>query len=85
VARFVRSPIEPTHAEVAVVVLDDWQGLGLGHELVVAVRDRAREEAITCLTAEVLSDNEPMLALLRTLGEVHLDRQDAVTVAHLPI
>ena len=84
-ARYIRSRTDPAFAEIAVAVLDDWHGLELGHHLLEAVRYRAREEAITCLTAEVLSANAPMLALLRALGEVHLERKTAVTVAHLPI
>lgn len=85
IARYIRSEAEPTRAEVAVVVLDDWQGLGLGRRLLEAVRDRARDEDVTCLTAEVMSDNERMLGLLRAMGPVSLDRSGSETTAHLPI
>jgi hypothetical protein len=43
------------------------------HEALV---DRAREEGITKFTGLVLADNEPMLNLLRDLGDVHVAHQE---------
>jgi GNAT superfamily N-acetyltransferase len=81
----VRDVDDPTHAELAITVLDRWQGRGLGRVLLDAVADRARDEGITCLTAEVLSENRPMLGLLRRAGPVTLDREGDTTIAHLEL
>jgi RimJ/RimL family protein N-acetyltransferase len=67
-ARFIRSTTDPTTAEVAVAVLDDWQGRGVATALIEALSSRGREEGVTCFTASVLAGNAPMLELLRNLG-----------------
>jgi GNAT superfamily N-acetyltransferase len=72
VARFVRSKTDPSVAELAVAVVDDWQGEGVGSRLVRALADRARAEAIGSFSALVLADNELMLKLLRDLGNVRI-------------
>jgi RimJ/RimL family protein N-acetyltransferase len=56
-------------AEYAAVVTDAWQGLGLGHELTLILLDAAREESIRKVYALVLPGNQPMLALLKGLGQ----------------
>jgi GNAT superfamily N-acetyltransferase len=68
-ARFVRSRTDPAEAELAVVVLDDWQGRGLGTVLLDAIVARAREEGIDHFTASVLARNSTMLDLFRRLGK----------------
>ncbi len=79
VARFVRSATDPRAAEVAVAVVDDWQGRGLGTALLQHLADRAREEGIECFTASVLVDNSPMVELLRELGDTEIvDREAGV-------
>jgi GNAT superfamily N-acetyltransferase len=70
VARFVRSEEDPASAELAIAVVDDWHRHGVGSRLAAALAERAREEQITCFTALVLAENEPMLSLLRELGQV---------------
>jgi RimJ/RimL family protein N-acetyltransferase len=70
VARFVRSTEDPTLAELAVAVVDDWQGRGVGSLLTAELAERAREEGIACFTALALAENEAMLGLLGELGEV---------------
>ena len=47
VARYVRDPQRPEVAEVAVTVIDDWQGRGLGTLLLEVISARARDEGIT--------------------------------------
>jgi GNAT superfamily N-acetyltransferase len=68
-ARFVRSRTDPAEAELAVAVLDDWQGCGVGTVLLEAVAARAREEGIKHFTASVLAHNSTMLDLFRRLGK----------------
>jgi GNAT superfamily N-acetyltransferase len=50
VARYVRDQERPEVAEVAVTVIDDWQGRGLGTLLLEVISARAREEGITTFT-----------------------------------
>lgn len=71
IARFIRSPVDHRVAELAVAVVDDWQGRGIGTRLAFALADRAREEGITAFTALVLTDNSLMLSIIRELGAVH--------------
>ena len=44
VARYVRNPTHPETAEVAVTVIDEWQGRGLGTLLLEVLGQRARAE-----------------------------------------
>lgn len=76
VARFIRSGTDRAVGEVAVAVVDDRQGEGIGTALLQALTVRAREEGIERFSALVLAENEPMLELLRGLGDVHVTSQD---------
>jgi GNAT superfamily N-acetyltransferase len=76
VARYVRDPERPDTAEVAVTVIDDWQGRGLGTLLLDVISARAREEGITVFTALMLATNEEMMDLLERLDPVRIvDRE----------
>lgn len=55
-------------AEFAIVVADDWQGAGLGRELLQRLASHARRRGIMRLYGDVLWGNSPMLALVRKLG-----------------
>jgi RimJ/RimL family protein N-acetyltransferase len=57
VARCVRSPEAPDSAEMAIVVGDDWQGLGLGHALAHELAGTAARAGVRRFTAVVLADN----------------------------
>lgn len=67
VARYVRSP-EPAIAEVAVTVIDDWQGRGLATALLERLVERAREEGITHFVAVILEENEAAIDLFESLA-----------------
>jgi RimJ/RimL family protein N-acetyltransferase len=67
VARYDRSPVDPSTAEFAVVVEDAWQGVGLGRQLILALTRLAAERGVRTLTATVQADNDRMLGLLRRL------------------
>ncbi|MGH7820866.1 MAG: GNAT family N-acetyltransferase [Candidatus Binatia bacterium] len=69
VARFFRLESEPEVAEAAVAVIDEKQGLGLGHLLLEALVAAARERGIRRFRGYVLPENEPMRALLAEIGE----------------
>jgi RimJ/RimL family protein N-acetyltransferase len=68
IARYIRDRDDPEVAEIAVTVVDDWQGRGLGTELLTRLMDRAREEGIKRFRALVATDNELMLKLLHDIG-----------------
>jgi RimJ/RimL family protein N-acetyltransferase len=79
VARFVCLPADPTVAELGIAVVDDWQGRGLGTELLDELAARAREEGVRRFSAFVLQSNKPMLGLLRDLGDAQVvDRDQGV-------
>jgi RimJ/RimL family protein N-acetyltransferase len=68
VARYCTWPGRDRVAEVAGEVVDDWQGRGIGGELLARIIERADANAIRKLTASALSDNATALALLRRAG-----------------
>jgi RimJ/RimL family protein N-acetyltransferase len=72
VARYVRDRERNGSAEIAVSVLETWQGRGVGKALLQRLADRARAEGITEFTALMLSDNRPMRRLLASLGAIRL-------------
>jgi GNAT superfamily N-acetyltransferase len=76
VARYVRDAERPHVAEAAVLVVDAWQGRGLGGKLLRRLTARATENRIRVFSAALLADNEAMLALFERLGEVTVTRRD---------
>lgn len=67
VARFVR--VADGVAECAIVVADDWQGRGVGTQLLDRLVERAREEDVERFTALVLAENTEVMRLLHRLGD----------------
>jgi GNAT superfamily N-acetyltransferase len=57
----------PAEAEVAVVVEDAWQGRGLGRTLLSCAAALARVHGMKALTATVLAENRPAVAMLRAV------------------
>ena len=55
-------------AEVAVLVSDQYQNLGLGNELLKRVVQIARDEKLSQVSAEMLTDNIAMQSIMRQLG-----------------
>jgi GNAT superfamily N-acetyltransferase len=80
VARYVRSRDDPSVAELAVAVVDEWQGQGVGSRLTAALAERARKESITSFSALLLADNQLMLSVLDDLGEVRVVHAELGTV-----
>ncbi|MEI8255443.1 MAG: GNAT family N-acetyltransferase [Deltaproteobacteria bacterium] len=75
VARFIRLPDEPEVAEAAIVVVDDFQGRGIGALLGDTLAAAARERGITRFRAEVLASNGPAREPLEAL-HAHVVRAD---------
>jgi GNAT superfamily N-acetyltransferase len=67
VGRYDRYP-ESTTAEVAFLVRDDYQHLGLGHRLLEALAEAAWERGITNFSAETLSSNHDMMSVFLHSG-----------------
>jgi RimJ/RimL family protein N-acetyltransferase len=80
VARYVRSAEDPRAAEIAVTVVDEWQGRGLGRELVGQLAERARAEGIDRFTALAAADNVAVAALVRSMGAVIVGREPGTVV-----
>ena len=66
VGRF--SAIHRGEAEAAVLVSDQWQGRGLGTELLAGVARVAREEKFKKLSGEILRDNLATQAIFKKTG-----------------
>ena len=66
VGRF--SAISRGEAEAAVLVSDQWQGLGLGTELMAGVARVARDEKFKRLSGEILRDNLATQAIFKKAG-----------------
>lgn len=67
-------------AEIAVAVLESWQGRGVGKALLDRLAERARDEGINQFTGLMLSDNRPMRRLLAHLGMTRVLSSDAGAV-----
>jgi RimJ/RimL family protein N-acetyltransferase len=67
-ARFVRDETDPTLAEVAFIVGDEYQGRGVGSFLMAALAVAARGDGVRRFTARVLSDNLAMRKILDRFG-----------------
>ena len=68
IARYIRDPDDPRAGEIAVTIADDWQGRGLGTELLARLTDRAQQAGIGRFTATVSADNAAMPRLLWKMG-----------------
>ncbi|WP_051324118.1 GNAT family N-acetyltransferase [Candidatus Solirubrobacter pratensis] len=80
VARYVRDTDRPHMAEAAVVVIDAWQGRGLGAKLLRRLCARATENGIRVFTATLLASSDAMLALLSRLGAVEVRRREGPAI-----
>ena len=66
-ARFIRGA-DPTEAEVAVTVVDEWHGRGVATAMLERLVARAREEGIDHFVALVVSENKEALELFENLA-----------------
>ena len=68
VARFIRDEGDPTRAEFAITVLDEFQGQGLGTAIMHRLVEEARERGVTRLWGHVLNENHGALRWMESLG-----------------
>lgn len=57
VARYARDETDPTTAEVAILVADEWQHHGVARQLMRPLMSRARDAGIREFRAEILPEN----------------------------
>lgn len=67
-ARFVRDADAP-EAEIAFEVVDEWQGRGVGRQLLGELRTLALEQGILRFRALIAHGNRPAFALVHGVGE----------------
>jgi RimJ/RimL family protein N-acetyltransferase len=83
--RFVRLADRRDTADLAVTVVDAWQGRGLGSALLERLSERALEVGIEYFTAEVLAENQTVLAILPSLGRVETELRGPMVTARIEI
>ena len=69
---------------MAVTVIDDWQGRGLGRVLLTRLTHRARREGVRRFSVVVLGENREAIGLFNSFGDVRR-RQSAAGVVELVI
>ena len=85
-ARYIVDSDDPTMAEWAVIVLDHYQGLGLGTMLFYSLCHAAYLRGIKSLKAVVHPDNHSVLGWMRKAHAVHEEHGNTVYwVVHLPL
>jgi RimJ/RimL family protein N-acetyltransferase len=77
-ARMIRYRDDPAAADLAVTVVDDWQGRGVATAL-LEVLMRQRPEGVERIDTFINADNAASLAMLRRLGDVQLSEPEAGT------
>ena len=79
-ARFVRDVEDPSVAEIAFIVADDYQGRGVGSFLMDAVTVAAQVGGVQRFTARLLAENHAMRSILERFGaEWERDEPGVVT------
>lgn len=68
IGRIIRYPHDPTCADIAVTIRDEWQGRGAATALLGALVQH-RPDGVTTIATPVARDNPAALAMLRRLGE----------------
>lgn len=75
----IRLQEKPQQAELAIAVLDEYQGVGLARALIAAVLINCMDEDLTTLEMQVLSENSAATALISSLGAKRKPALDSVT------
>lgn len=80
VARLVELADDPTSAEAAVAVTDDYQNRGIGRALLSVLGGTAVIAGYETILMHVLRENTGMLELARSLGPVRSTRSDGASL-----
>ncbi len=76
---------EGTEAEMAIVVEDGWQSMGVGKSLLSELEERATLRGIETFTAEVLGQNRPMLGLAARFSGTGYTAEAGVYHVRMPL
>jgi RimJ/RimL family protein N-acetyltransferase len=85
VARYIRRQDDPKAAEVAVVVLDAYQGRGIGPLLLGALAGTARANGIERFEGDILGHNDAMLKVARRIGMTVVEAGDGIVHFEAPL
>lgn len=77
-ARIIRYPDDPTAADVAVTVVDDWHGRGVATALLRVLMGR-RPAGVRWIVTVVQADNRPSVAMLARLGAIDVGDPESGT------
>ena len=78
VARYIRSEVDPTEAEFAIIVHDPYQRMGLGRDMLRLMAIEAAANGVQQLRGVVRSDNYKMVSLLHAVFPEVVDRKSVV-------
>jgi RimJ/RimL family protein N-acetyltransferase len=67
IAQYVRRPGD-AQAQLAIVIVDEWQRQGLGTRMVAALASRALEEGIDAFVVDIQGDNYGALRLFKRVA-----------------
>ncbi len=83
VARLIVDADDPTTADAAFAVIDEYQGQGIGRLLMELIVSTAALNEISTVRAETLRENRSMIGLLRSFGAVkNADRSDPEVICY---
>lgn len=85
VARYIRDAGHPDVAEVAVTVLDAWQGRGLGTLLLGLLSEWAAAHGVRTFRAYTLTTNEAMIRIFRDIGARVTQEEAGVLQLDMPV
>lgn len=85
IARYRRLVEEPSAADVAITILDQYQGTGAGLLLHAALHSTAHRNGIRHFYYEVAGENERFIRHLKSLGAEHVGRVVGVTRLRMPV
>ena len=77
-AHAIRSDADSPNAELAVAVLDEYQGLGLARMLIAAVLAHSAQAGIRTFDIHILPENNPATSLMVSLGAQRTHAIDSV-------
>jgi RimJ/RimL family protein N-acetyltransferase len=83
VGRFIRLAEQPDVAEFAIVVGDDWQGQGLGADLLARLGEAARQRGIGRFRASILLENTAIRRLIDRYADGKVDHLATGTVCEV--
>lgn len=85
VIRWIRLRDDPSTAEIAVTVVDDYQRRGIGRTLVYVAAQEALTAGVRNFHAVVLAENRATIAMLRGMGASSGTYENAVLHLTIPL